>query len=541
VSSQTFTTVDINGGTIDGTTVGATTPAAGAFTTVKATTGAANGLILVSNVNGDLSYGDPATYANAGLNSLVTPRGMAQGINMTAAASGSNGIQVADSVHLDHGTGAFSLSCKRNLASYVVAAILMEKHDDTTGYRLSTVVTTGYLKLEINDTVYTSNAAPVITGGTEHEFTATASPGATNTTVTFYCDGIIVGTAQTATNETTTDNAVSFYAMGTDAIRTAGIDKGDLVYNRALTAAEVLALYRNGVDFADKWGSQTELIFAASGNANNNTFTSDTGWWNKEAGWTIADGVAHFNGISNRALYKPATVNTVYFVNYRVVYTVKNYSSGGVRVRLGATTYGITRTANGIYSEDLYFGATGNNTIYFLSVGTSILDIDDILVYRIGATLALEGEGMQPAPGQCLDSTTNKLHGMQPATGSSLTRKKDTFEVRWTNIWAGTNEAQYVGGINQAVLPTKFVIERIIITLAGADVQDFILGDGATTDKFIALTSGIAAGTYEFLKNDATYPLAASIGDGTNFKLVIDPDTNCTMTATITVKGFIRE
>jgi len=192
----------------------------------------------------------------------VNPKAFAQGIYLTAGTSG-GGIAVADSVHLDQGTGAFTLSCKRNLASYVVAAILMEKHDDTTGYRLSTVVTTGYLKLEINDTTYTSSAAPVITAGTEHEFTVTASPGATNTTVTFYCDGVIVGTAQTDTNETTTDNAVSFYAMGTDAIRTAGIDKGDLVYNRAMTAAQVLSLYRNGIDFSDKWGSQTEVSTGA--------------------------------------------------------------------------------------------------------------------------------------------------------------------------------------------------------------------------------------------------------------------------------------
>jgi hypothetical protein len=37
-STGAFSSIDINGGTIDGTTVGSTTPAAGAFTTLKAST-----------------------------------------------------------------------------------------------------------------------------------------------------------------------------------------------------------------------------------------------------------------------------------------------------------------------------------------------------------------------------------------------------------------------------------------------------------------------------------------------------------------------
>jgi len=348
----------------------------------------------------------------------INPLARAQGVNMTAAASGSTGITVADSVHLDQGTRAFILSCKRNLASYVVAAILMEKHDDTTGYRLSTVVTTGYLKLEINDTVYTSSAAPVITGGTEHEFTVTVSPGATDTTVTFYCDGIIVGTAQTATNETTTDNAVSFYAMGTDAIRTAGIDKGNLIYNRALTAAQVLDLYRNGVDFADKWGSQTERI-------SNGTFDSDLTGWSTSAGWAWqTDGggggwLRHTAGNTVAETYSDGNLFTI-GKRYRLSLEIGGRTAGYCSIHMGSGNSQGALSSNGSYVfENINIGTNG---FLYLYPSTDFDGyIDNVFVKEIGATLALEGEGIQI--GKWYDSSSNNLDASYPAAGSSLIRK----------------------------------------------------------------------------------------------------------------------
>jgi len=50
-----ITKVDIDGGTIDNTTIGSTTPAPGAFTTLKQTTGAGDGYIPVSDASGNLT------------------------------------------------------------------------------------------------------------------------------------------------------------------------------------------------------------------------------------------------------------------------------------------------------------------------------------------------------------------------------------------------------------------------------------------------------------------------------------------------------
>jgi len=511
------------------------TPTSGDLQNCTATTTTTKGVVELATVAEAVAGTDTARVVTAeGAHAAIAmdknPLALAQGIHMIAAASGSNGIAVADNANIDNGTGPFTLSCKRNLASYVVAAILMEKHDDTTGYRFSTVVTTGYLKLEINDTVYTSSAAPAITGGTEHEFTATASPGATNTTVTFYVDGIIVGAAQTDTNETTTDNAAAFYAMGTDAIRTAGIAKGDLVYNRALTAAQVLALYRNGPDFADKWGSQTDLVVSSFANDSYDTFDGAS-----------ADG---FHVVGGAATQYCGTADEIPFVTdigYRITFTATLTSgeapSVSVRNALGGSMVGTVTPSTVVAGANTMVVTTTSTTtgvVRFTTGAATEYTIADFTMTRLGATLALEPEGAQPAPGQWLDSSTNKLHAMQPAEGSSLVRPKRDFEIRWTNTWAGTHEAQYIGGVNQAVFPVGCYLTSIIGVVAGATIEDIIVGDGSDTDHWVAVTTGLAAGTTSFT-------IANAISDATNYKLVVDPDANFTGTIAWTIRGIILQ
>jgi hypothetical protein len=121
---------------------------------------------------------------------------------------------------------------------------------------------------------------------------------------------------------------------------------------------------------------------------------------------------------------------------------------------------------------------------------------------------------------------------MQPATGSSLMRPKRDFEVRWTNTWAGTHEAQYIGGFNQAVLPVNAYIESIIGVISGATIEDIIIGDSSDPDRFVEITTGLAAGTVSFT-------LANRISDGTNRKLTVDPDANFTGSISFIIKGVI--
>jgi len=97
-----------------------------------------------------------------------------------------------------------------------------------------------------------------------------------------------------------------------------------------------------------------------------------------------------------------------------------------------------------------------------------------------------------------------------------------TREVRWTNTWAGTNELQYIGGVNQAILPSNAYIESIVGTVSGATPHDIIIGNGSDADRYVTITTGLAAGT-------TTFTLASRTTDGTNLKLTVDPDTDATM------------
>lgn len=141
-----------------------------------------------------------------------------------------------------------------------------------------------------------------------------------------------------------------------------------------------------------------------------------------------------------------------------------------------------------------------------------------------GITGQWNAENAQSNTGQIFDSSGNKNHAMLPATGATIIGKEMSVpkQVRWTNTWDGTNELQYIGGVNQAILPANAYIESIVGTVTGATPHDIIIGDGSDTDRYVTITTGLAAGTTSFT-------LANRTTDGTNLKLTVDPDTDATM------------
>jgi hypothetical protein len=193
-------------------------------------------------------------------------------------------------------------------------------------------------------------------------------------------------------------------------------------------------------------------------------------------------------------------------------------------------------TAAAFATVKVEWTATETNNLVKLSAAamtdTNNIELDDSAVYAIGATLALNPEGIQPAPGQWLDSSSNNLHALQPASGSSLTRSKRDFTIKWTNTWSGTHELQYIGGINQAILPPNCYIDSIIGVIAGGTIEDIIIGDGSDTDRWVTITTGLAAGTVAFT-------IANAISDGTNYKMTVDPDANFTGSIAWTINGKI--
>jgi hypothetical protein len=172
-------------------------------------------------------------------------------------------------------------------------------------------------------------------------------------------------------------------------------------------------------------------------------------------------------------------------------------------------------------------GITVGDTMYIESGGT---------VSKIGLTSELLASNAQSDTGQIFDTSGNKNHALLPASGATVVGVpvSQTREVRWTNTWDGTNELQYIGGVNQAILPANAYIESIVGTVSGATPHDIIVGDGSDADRYVTITTGLAAGTTSFT-------LANRTTDGTNLKLTVDVDTDATMSIAWVIRYSVLE
>ena len=401
----------------------------------------------------------------------VNPKAMSQGVAMTYAASGSSGIQVADNDNIDFGTGNFTMCWKGSLPDWTpsVAGYLAYKIQDNDYRNGFLYIGTGgtfitFLRAAGTTFISVNSPANTFVNGTTHEITVvmTRETAAVAGSVQFYTDGVAFGSAIaiTAAAPTSCSNSGALYISGDTAARTAGTTHHAHAFNRALTAAEVLDLYRNGVAPKHRKASQTAL-------------TSGTLVAGQE-------------------------------------YTIDTFAAGDDFANVGGTN------------------ETGN---VFVATGTAPTTwVNSSSLRATGGTLILEPEGIQPV--QWLDAGANRLHAMQPAAGSRLTCTKRDFTIKWTNTWAASHEVQYIGGLNQAILPPNCYIDSIIGVITGGTIEDIIIGDGSDTDRWVTITTGLAAGTVAFT-------IANAISDGTNYKMTVDPDANFTGSISWTITGKI--
>jgi hypothetical protein len=365
-----------------------------------------------------------ATTAFAKSQDAVLARLPDQAVNMTYAASGSTGIVVADNVNIDFGTGNFTLVWRGSLPDWTPSStntwLITKIQDASNRWGVYIDTTTGYIGYAHDKTGGTSVSKRVSTvhgniDNTTHEIVVviTRETASVAGSVSFYNDSILLETISiVAGTPADISNTGVIAILGYLDVRYAGTCSFAATYNRALSAAEVLDLYRNGISYADKWGSQTSLV-----TGDNSTFASDTGWWTKDAGASITSGVLRSTSVANdhNIVYKTGLL--IAYKRYSITFTISGFSAGGVRAYLQGTV-GTLRNANGTYTEEIIAGASD---IYFtlVATGTTTLDIDNLTIYPIGATLALEPEGIQNDKWY---GSANSLNASYPAAGWSLAR-----------------------------------------------------------------------------------------------------------------------
>lgn len=534
------------------------TPASGDLQNCTAATTSTKGVTVYAGNTKALAGTDTAsamTPADVAAAQAVLAREPDQGVAMTAAGSGSSGIAVADNDNLNMGTGNFAPYFCGIIPDVTPAAniILAQKHDGTNGWIL-TLLTTGYLRTTINAATYDSTATLASVGVVDGASVKILS-GITRETdsvagsVQHYVNGRALGTsvAITAGAPTTVTNAVSLYVLGTSAVRTKGVANTFALFNRCPTAAEVLDLYRNGIAESDKWGSQTPVYTS--------DFSAGVDGWIAASGGAVAGNVDTIGGENDWLSFTVNTASGVhcsektaltagkkyrYTLKYFIPSTNSNMTYATLWNSTGAvlSTLNVQDAATTVTGEFTALGTVvrvyGNGGISFQDAGgNDVFYVKEVVFTELGATLALEPSGIQPAPGQWLDSSSNKLHAMQPATGSSLTRYKKDFEYRWTNTWTASSAAQYIGGLNQAVLSADhFITDIITQATKTTDVKNLTLGDGSDADRFVTAFAPSATRTKQTV---------AAQNDGTNLKLVYTPAAAATMTVETIIRGFIWE
>jgi len=471
------------------------------------------------------------------LHSVTNPKAMSQAVNMTAAASGSTGITVADNANIDFGTGNFTLVWRGSLPNWTSASahtILLEK-SAATGWTFRNLLDGRiYMYFDGDNVAKTATITPTFIADTEHEIAAVITRGVS---VVYYVDGTQLGNAVAYVEAGDISNAAALFVLGNASVRSAGTTSFAATFNRALTAVEVLDLYRNGIAFADKWGSQTEVM----PNQVDRDFSGASAWanvdinaYNETTDLTITASAA-----AQYCTLVAASAPMVYGKKYRLTFDVANLvSTWTIKDFAGTITIGTVSVTGAQSMEFENTGAAVTGGFRIIAVGTtSSGDFDNFSLKEIGATLALESEGIQPNPGQWLDSSSNKLHAWQPAVGSSLARYKNTFEIRGINTWAGANAPQSIAwatDASKAILPVGCYIESIIGVITGGTIEDIRIGDGSATERWVANTTGLATGTVAFT-------IANKISDGTNYEMVVDPDANFTGSIEWTIKGIILE
>jgi len=533
------------------------TPASGDLRNCSAPTEALKGVTVYAGTTKALAGTDTASAMTPAdvKNKVavdVNPKAMSQGVAMTAAASGSNGITVADNDNIDYGTGNFFGVISVLLADYTPAAeVVLEQKTDGTNGRKFTLQTNGKLRVTINTTDYDSTIATGCTDNTTHVFgySVTRETAAAAGSIIFVVDGVQLGDAVaiTAGAPTTINNAVSQYVLGTSATRTAGTVNGHVSGNRALTTAEHLELYRNGISYADKWGSQTAVSSDTAWTGASGA-TPPAGWLDYSPTGTPAFTILDLSGVANLTsttlqfessagfcqIYKN-NISTI-GKKYRIYFAYRYNGTSG-RINLGGAEGVYSFTNTGLSGDGVLgsFEITAVSTQLAVSVDINeTLQIAYINIYEIGATLALESPNIQPAPGQWLDSSSNKLHALQPAAGSSLTRYKKDFEFRWTNAWTASSAAQYVGGLNQSILTSKHFITSIVSrATTTTDIENITIGDGSVADYYVTAVAPTAT--------PIIHTLAKNLNDGSNLKLTVTPAAEATMMIEFIIRGYLLE
>ncbi len=268
--------------------------------------------------------------------------------------------------------------------------------------------------------------------------------------------------------------SIGRYAIGGSNVNIPGIIYYTRVFNRALSQSEALQLYNNGLPqyaqlgYSDIGASNIQLI-----TGDDSTFDSDTGFWIKGTGWTIANGKATAtNAIetmqSNSFLKKGK--------RYRVKFTITDYSGTGdcgipdgrfidIQMIQGSD---IRQSSIGTIEFE---GTALTTLLEFYGQSTNIISIDDVTCYQVGCVIELKPEN---AGAMAWIESMNNLHAAIYGNPICLARNMD-----------------YKGGISTTTVqlvnsqPANSILKQVIVINNANAVNTISLGTTTNADEIL--------------------------------------------------------
>lgn len=379
-------------------------------------------------------------------------------VSMTAAASGSNGITVADDNDIDAGTGDFFLHWEGSLPDWTPATSVnyLYYHYADANNRIGLYVNSSGNLVFIAiiggvrvcaetsaTTISTSSASISGTGGAIYKISCkfareTASAAGA---ISYLVNGAQLGTSIAVSAATPPSFTItgSAYVSGTNAVRLASNTIACIVGNFAPTAAEVLDLCTNGIPESWKWGSQA-ASYTSNFSAGVDGFTA--------TGGTAAGNIDSIGGQDDWLRLTVNSANTTHrLIKTGLFVTGYKYLVSGLMYvpstnsNLDGAAFGDTSNSSAITtvyapaldtvvpwygyftagSTDFRVAATdGGNGTFQDAGGDDVLYIKSVSVVRVGATLALLPNSI-PTSGATAwdDSSGNTGGGTLPAAGAS--------------------------------------------------------------------------------------------------------------------------
>lgn len=372
---------------------------------------------------------------------LVTPA-----IQMTAAASGSNGITVADDNDIDAGTASFGAHWEGSRDSWRPASAeeIYTKYQDASNYVSLICNTDGTVRLlavvaGVTILDETSSAAVATTyNGKNLKLTFSCSRETASAAGSFqpYIDAAVLGAAQsiTAASPTSISNSGALYIAGTDSKRFASNTISFVMLNFAPTASEVLDLCTNGIPASWKWGSQASAVSGSVLNGTSNRAFS-----------TFSSGADNFTGTT---LAGDATLNYAgYSIGVSPGQKIRVKGSFSITGTLGSAAFRIN------IATSLSNSAALSDTI---TVSGTSGDFDVVLTATVSATGIVNFSlGTSPVTGATITVTNIAINRQ----GATLALLPDTIPTSSATTWSDTS-GNTGGGTLPAAGATKVTIRR---------------------------------------------------------------------------------